>query len=193
MKYMHMQRRKGHKAATLASGRLLQRLPQRLLNECAADAAGDIRPLASAGASKGSDEAVAELSASVSDEAVAELADDKSLLKGRVPQVDDWVDAWAESTEQVSFRKQARIWTKKGGCARARNLRQIRRKQLKIIAEVRRQDIREQLRRATSIGLSMDERRDTKVVRVRCDAPTKLFVHRRGLGVLSLEIGSCRF
>ena len=193
MKYMHMQRRKGHKAATLASGRLLQRLPQLLLNGRAADAAGDIRPLANDGVSKGSDGAVAELAASVADEAIAELADDKNLLKGRVPQVDDWVDAWAESTEQVSFRKQARIWTKKGGCARARNLRQIRRKQLKIIAEVRRQDIREQLRRATSIGLSMDERRDTKVVRVRCDAPTKLFVHRRGLGVLSLEIGSCRF
>ena len=60
-------------------------LPQRLLNECVADAAGDIPQLASvAGVS-----AVAELSASVADEAVAELADDKSLLKGRVPQVDD--------------------------------------------------------------------------------------------------------
>ena len=130
--------------------------------------------------------AVAELSASVADEAVAELADDKSLLKGRVPQVDDWVDAWAESTEKVSFRKQARIWSKKR-CARARNLRQIRRKQLKIIAEVRRQDIREQLRRATYIGLSMDERQYLKIVRYRCDAPTKPFVHRGVLGVLSLE------
>ena len=152
-------------------------MPQRLLNEYAADAAGDIRPLANAGVSKGSDEAVAELSASVADEAVAELADDKSLLKGRVPQVDDWVDAWAESTEQVSFRKQARIWSKKW-CARARNLRQTRRKHVKIIAEVRRQDIREQLRRATCIGLYMDERRYLKIVRYRCDAPTKPFVHR---------------
>ena len=97
-------------------------MPQRLLNECVADAAGDLRPSANAGVSKGSDEAVAELSASVADEAVAELVDDKSLLEGRVPQVDDWVDAWAESTAQVSFRKQARIWSKKG-CARARNLR----------------------------------------------------------------------
>ena len=142
--------------------------------------------MANDGVSKGSEEAVAELAASVADEAVAELADDKSLLKGRVPQVDNWVDAWAESTEQVSFRKQARIWSKKE-CARARNLRQIRRKQLEIIAEVRRQDIREQLRRATDIGLSMDERRYLKVVRYRCDAPTKPFVHRGVLGVLSLE------
>ena len=43
--------------------------------------------MANDGVSEGSDEAVAELAASVADEAVAELADDKSLLKGRVPQV----------------------------------------------------------------------------------------------------------
>ena len=178
----------GHRAATLASGRLLQRLPQRLLNEYVADAAGDIPQLASAGAS-----AIAELSASAADEAVAELADDKSLLKGRVPQVDDWVDAWAESTERVSFTKQARISSKKG-CVRARNLRQIRRKQLKIIAEVRRQDIRAQSRRATCIGLSMDERRKLMIARFRCDAPTKLFVHQGGSGRLVFrEIGPWRF
>ena len=129
----------------------------------------------------------------MADEAVAELADDKSLLKGRVPQVDDWVDAWAESTEQVYFRKQARIWSKKG-CARARNLRQIRRKQLNIIAEVRRQDIREQLKRATHICLSMDERRYLNIVRYRCDAPTKPFVHRGGSGRLVFrEVGPWRF
>ena len=65
------------------------RLPQWFLNECAAGAAGDIRPWANVGVSKGSDEAVAELSASVADEAVAELVDDKSLLEGRVPHVGD--------------------------------------------------------------------------------------------------------
>ena len=94
-----------------------------------------------------------------------------------MPQVDDWVDAWAESTEQVSFRNQARIRVKKG-CVRARNLRQTRRKQRNIISEVRRQDIREQLRPATCIGLSMDEGRYLKIVRYRCDAPTKPFVPR---------------
>ena len=45
--------------------------------------------MANAGVSKGSDEAVAELSASVADEAVADLVDDKSLLEGRVPQGGD--------------------------------------------------------------------------------------------------------
>ena len=40
-----------------------------LRSECAADAAGGIRPWANVGVSKGSDEAVAELAASVADEA----------------------------------------------------------------------------------------------------------------------------
>ena len=40
-----------------------------LRSECAADAAVGIRPLANDGVSKGSDEAVAELAASVADEA----------------------------------------------------------------------------------------------------------------------------
>ena len=39
-----------------------------MLNECVADAAGDLRPSANAGVSKGSNEAVAELAASVGDE-----------------------------------------------------------------------------------------------------------------------------
>ena len=45
--------------------------------------------MASVGVSKGSDEAIAELSASVADEAVGELVDDKSLLEGRVPHAGD--------------------------------------------------------------------------------------------------------
>ena len=59
----------GHKSATIGVGRLLLRLPQWLLNECAAGAAGGIRPWANVGVSKGSDEAVVELAASVVDEA----------------------------------------------------------------------------------------------------------------------------
>ena len=36
----------------------------------------------------------------------------------------------------------------------------------------------------------MDERQYLKIVRYRCDAPTKPFVHRGVLGVLSLEKSS---
>ena len=33
----------------------------------------------------------------------------QGMLKGRVPQIDDWLDAWAEGTETISFRKQQRL------------------------------------------------------------------------------------
>ena len=36
-------------------------------------------------------------------ETASELLSDKYLLKGKVPQCQDWLDAWAESTEQVAF------------------------------------------------------------------------------------------
>ena len=42
-----------------------------------------------------------------------ETLDDGQLLKGRVPQGSDWLECWAESTEQVSFHKQARLRSKK--------------------------------------------------------------------------------
>ena len=33
----------------------------------------------------------------------------KQLLKGRVPQLAEWIDAWASSTSTASYRKQERI------------------------------------------------------------------------------------
>ena len=55
------------------------------------------------------------------------------------------------------------------------------------MAEVRRQDVRNQLRLATSISLAMDDRQESKVVRFRCDAPQKPFVRSGVLGVLCLD------
>ena len=119
-------------------------------------------------------------------ETASELLSDKYLLKGKAPQCQDWLDAWAESTEQVAFHKQARIIDKKKR-HRYNNLRRIRRKQVQIMAEVRRVDVRDLLRRASFISLSMDERKYKKTVRFRCDAPIKPYVHRGILGVLGLE------
>ena len=47
-------------------------------------------------------------------ECTPEVLNDSHLLKGRVPQCQDWRDAWVESTEQIAFHKQAR-------CARKKN------------------------------------------------------------------------
>ena len=46
-------------------------------------------------------------------EASTTILDDSRVLKGNVPQCDDWLSAWAESTEQISFRKQCRLSEKK--------------------------------------------------------------------------------
>ena len=55
------------------------------------------------------------------------------------------------------------------------------------MAEVRREDLRKQLREAQFISLSMDERQYQKIVRFRCDAPSTPFFCRGILGVMSLE------
>ena len=55
------------------------------------------------------------------------------------------------------------------------------------MAEDRRSRVREILRRAQFISLSMDERKYQKIVRFRCDAPREPYVHRGILGVMALE------
>ena len=103
----------------------------------------------------------------------------------------------AESIEKIAFRKQARLADKKrltGSCKKLprhlSNLRKIRRKQLKVMAETRREVLRERLGKALFISLSLDDREYKKVVRFRCDAPDEPYVHRGILGVMGLEKSS---
>ena len=197
--YFDMERRiaqhathSGHRAASIAAERLSQRLPARFEREPKLEAepkgmrplAQEMRPLASEEIA--GDEVVSTEAEQVVTETVSEVLADTLLLKGRVPQAQDWVDAWVESTEQVAFHKQERLYGKKRAL-RWNNLRRVRRKQVRIMAEVRRQDVRKRLREATCISFSMDDRQYQKVVRFRCDAPAKPFVHRGVLGVMTLE------
>jgi len=172
----------GHRVAAEAAQRVARQAPSsRPLAteaateaEAAAEAAAELRPLATD-----------EVSAAIA-EAESAVLNDAQLLKGRVPQPRDWLCAWAETTEELSFHKQARIDGKKN-TLRYKNTRRIRRKQLKIIAETRREDIRNMLRSATCIALSMDDRKYQKIVRFRCDAPEKPYMRRGILGVLGLQ------
>ena len=91
-------------------------------------------------------------------ETASAVVDDRNLLKGRVPQIQDWLDAWAESTEHMAFHKQARILGKKGQ-QRYNNLRRMRKKQIRVSADARREDIRKQLGEAQFISVSMDDRK----------------------------------
>ena len=171
-----------HRIAVSASRRCAQQVPSRMLTQ------PDVMdsPATMGGVSR---EPLAEEmsvpAGEIISQTTAEVQNDSCLLKGRVPQPEDWLDVWAESTEQIAFHKQARIINKKR-VLKWRNLRKIRRKQVRIMAEVRREDVRKQLGSAKFISLSMDERKYQKIIRFRCDAPTEPFVHRGILGVMSL-------
>ena len=177
----------GHKAAVTASRLAARSLPERLLKEpesrpLATETPSEAcRPLATAAFVV--DEAAAEAAAA---EATAAVAADKALLKGRAPQAQDWLNAWAETTENLSFHKQARLSTKRN-IRRWKNERRIRRNQLAIMAEARREVIKNHLLEAKYISLSMDDRKYKKIIRFRCDAPAEPFKRRGILGVLALD------
>ena len=86
----------------------------------------------------------------------------------------------------MAIHTQERLNTKKQQ-HKLNNLRRVRRRQVRVMAETRREDVRKWLGQAQFISLSMDDRQYQKIIRFRCDAPTKPFVHRGILGVLSLE------
>ena len=86
-------------------------------------------------------------------------------MKGRVPQGQDWLDGWAESSEQLAFHKQERLMIKKRTQHKANNLRRMRRKQVRVMAETRREDVRNWLGQALFISLSMDERQYRQINR----------------------------
>ena len=105
--------------------------------------------------------------------------------RGRVPQVQTWVDAWAATSSGMSFNKQATVqckkagvtasaWSEKAGVtARVSHdaHRKLSRKLLTIMSEVVRQSCRQEIRCATSVALAIDGRGKRKVVRYRCDMP----------------------
>ena len=104
------------------------------------------------------------------------VAEDALLLKGNVPSPEEWRSGWSVLSETVSLRKAARIFEKQKGMviSPAFNKQRKRyRKQLCVMAEVLRIRIRKVLREATSISLALDECKYRKVLRYRCDLPSR--------------------
>ena len=99
------------------------------------------------------------------------------MLKGNVPSAHDWKDAWSLLSERCSVRAGARIFEKKHSKAKADPLEHKKRKryreQLRTMAELARRKIREMLRQATSISLSLDEGKYRKIGRFRADLPAR--------------------
>ena len=51
--------------------------------------------------------------AAIGDQVSSRDLEGQGMLRGRVPQIDEWLGAWAEGTETISFRKQQRLNKKK--------------------------------------------------------------------------------
>lgn len=121
----------------------------------------------------------------------AAAEEELKLLRGRVPQSKDWLDAWVDSGQ--SFRAQGKAEDKrrqvgpKTAKARQGNLRKVRRKQVTVMAEAVRRQLRKHLKESTSITVSLDEAQRRKIVRFRCDAPAKPYYCKGIFGVLDVD------
>ena len=104
-------------------------------------------------------------------------------MKGRVLQLKDWIDAWADASSTTSFLKQARIRQKKSEARVTLGLRKRLRKQIRVIAEVLRQQQRQALTAATCISLAVDSRGKYKVLRLRCDTEHRPYFSDGIMGV----------
>ena len=190
------ERQEAHRIAVASTRRFVLRMPLAQSEQKAQSQSPPLRPLAQKPPLRPlaqqpplrpqeieeEDRTVASVASACVAEAKCDYLDDKQLLRGRVPQPEDWALAWAECTEKIAFRKQERLARKKEFTFL--NLRKIRRKQVRIMAEARRMDIRQELSEATSITLAMDDRKYRKLIRYRCDAPKAPFF---------FDAGSCAF
>ena len=100
-----------------------------------------------------------------------------------MPQLKDWIDAWADASSTTSFLKQARIRQKKSEARVTLGLRKRLRKQIRVIAEVLRQQQRQALTAATCISLAVDSRGKYKVLRFRCDTEHRPYFSDGVMGV----------
>ena len=129
-----------------------------------------------------------------SDASLDRATEDDALLKGNVPSAHDWKDAWSLLTERCSLRAGARMFEKKHGQVKADPLEHKKRKryrrQLRTMAELIRRRIREVLRQATSISLSLDEWKYRKIIRFRADLPSR---QRATSGSLWRHVGASGF
>ena len=120
--------------------------------------------------------------------------EDAALLKGNVPSAHDWKDAWSLLSERCSLRAGARIFEKKHNQGKSaplnEQMRNRYRRQLRTMVELTRRRIREALRQATSISLSLDECKYRKIIRFRADLPSR---QKESSGSLWRHVGASGF
>ena len=145
-----------------------------------------LQPEPEAAASSAVPEAAASAAAAVSAKTCSgkELAATNDLFKGRVPQVQEWLDVWADTSSGVSFLKQASISRKKGHACKSRFQRT---KMAGVMAEITRRKNRALLKEASSITIALDESNTRKVVRFCCDTPRPPYTAHGLIGTLRLS------
>ena len=111
-----------------------------------------------------------EVGLTTDEQATDEQVEAEALLKGRVPQLQDWIDAWASASSTTSYRKENRVRQKRSQGRTSSNIRTRRRKQVRVIADVIRDQHRQALTAATSTSLAVGSRGKYKVARFRCDS-----------------------
>ena len=103
-------------------------------------------------------------------------------FRGRVPQVRDWLEAWADATSFVSTRKQVGLDAKKLMVKPGRS-RTSRRRMIRILAAVARERLCQRLREAESTTEALDDCKGRKIVRIRCDTPGPPYCYNGVLGI----------
>lgn len=115
--------------------------------------------------------------------AIAPPPDDAELLRGCVPQPEDWLRVWRSMKTPESFRSAEKHSATEHFIRTLRKRHVDRRafpQMAQVIAETIRSAKREWLRNSWSITLSADDRKDYRVIRFMCDCPNGT-VNRRGI------------
>ena len=118
--------------------------------------------------------------------------EDAHILRGRVPKAKDWLDAFIDNDENLSWRKQERLSLRRvpenSGAVHLRNLRKVRRRQIRIMARVAKRRVQQWVRGCQALTLVLDEAQGRKLVRFRCDAKARPFFHRGVLGIFETGV-----
>ena len=123
------------------------------------------------------------------DEVVEPPAEDIDMLKANVPSPAESKDAWTIVSETIALRKEGRVFVKTSAEAFMVNRRRKRhRKQLVVMAEVLRRQIRNVFRQATSISLALDECKYRKIIRFRADLLVALSIELRHVGASGFSL-----
>ena len=97
---------------------------------------------------------------------------DASIMNGNVPQPEDWLRVWRLCMTPTSFAAAEAAYATEHAINPLRkcpNRRRSLRSMVQVMAEVVRKRKRETVRRSLSISIALDDRKDYRLVRYRCD------------------------